>query len=172
VPEKSLQEELKKARDKKRAKMAPSSSVAIKQRVFDWSERILIRLMILNPENIEKIKGKIKLDHFSDQALKDVAEFLFEMNLLKERISSQTVVERISFSNTQGLRKIVTELLMETIEFDNPNAVLEDCVQAILKKARRSQIESLKKERIQAVKFRDDDKFQKLDKDLKDLQGF
>ena len=61
---------------------------------------------------------------------------------------------------------------MESIEFDNANAVLEDCVQAILKKARRSQIESLKKGRIQAVKFKDDDKFKKLDKDLKDLQGF
>lgn len=170
VSDKSLQDELRKAIDKKKTQIKPINSIKAKQQNFDWSERNLIRLIILNPENIEKVKEKINSDHFSNNALKEITAFLFELDLSKE-LTPQKIVELIPSINKSNYREIVTGLLVEEIEFDNPNRVLEDCIEAILKKARSKYVENLKLQRIQAVNFRNTAEFNKLDKDLKDLQG-
>lgn len=171
VSDKSLQVELKKAIDKKRGKIAPISPIKTKQPVLDWSECNLIRLMIENPENIEKVKGEINLNDFSNETLKKIAGFLFELKDAKEKLSPQVIVDFISSTTDKSKnREIVTKLLIETIEFDNPTTALEDCIQFILKKARRKSVEELKKQRIQAANFMKVIEFKKLDEDLKDLQ--
>ncbi len=168
VSQQSLQDQLKKKRETKKTKIDPKIEVKIKKKVPDWSERNLVRLIILHPENIEKVKKKIDSDYFSDSILKEVIEFIFGMNISKEQLSPQEFVELIPIEN---IRKIVTELLMETIEFDNPDKVLEDCIQSIFKKAKQKDVENLIKQRIEAVNSKKVAEFQKLDKDLKDLQG-
>ncbi len=91
------------------------------------------------------------------------------MNIPKEQLSPQKIVGLIPIEKG---RKVVTELLMEPIEFDNPpDKVLEDCIRSIFKKAKQKDVENLIKQRIEAVNSKKVAEFQKLDKNLKDLQG-
>ncbi len=168
VSQQSLQYQLKKKCETKKTKIDSKIEMKIEKKVSDWSERNLVRLIILHPENIEKVKRKIDSDHFTDNILKEAVEFIFGMNIPKEHLSPQKIVELIPI---EKVRKIVTELLMETIEFDKPDKVLEDCIQSIFKKAKQKDVENLIKQRIEAVNSKKVAEFQKLDKDLKDLQG-
>ena len=167
VSQQSLQDQAKKKREIKKGKADSNQAIIIKKNVFDWSERNLVRLIIEHPENIEKVKTKINSNYFSDNGLKEVIKFLFSINLPEKQLSSQKIVELIP---PEKGRKIVTELLMETIEFDNSDKALEDCIQSVYKKAKQKEIENLKKQRIEAANFMKVAEFQKLDKDLKDLQ--
>lgn len=168
VPQQSLQDQLKKKREIKKTKIDSKIESKIEKKVSDWSERNLVRLVILHPENIEKVKIKIDSGHFSDGILKEVIKFIFDMNVSKEQLSPQKIVGLIPIEKG---RKAVTELLMEPIEFDNPDKVLEDCIQSIFKKAKQKDVENLIKQRIEAVNSKKVAEFHKLDKDLKDLQG-
>ena len=168
VSQQSLQDQVKKKLETKKTTIDSNVEVKTKKKVSDWSERNLVRLTILHPENIEKVKRKIDSDHFSDGILKEAIEFIFDMNIPTEELSPQKIVELIPI---EEVRKNITELLMETIEFDNPDKVLEDCIQSILKKAKQKDVENLIKQRIEAVNSKKVVEFQKLDKDLKDLQG-
>lgn len=168
VSEKSFLNELRKAIDEKKTNISSNNTAKAQKRSFDWSERNLIRLILLNPENIEKVKTRINSSYFSDTCLKEIIEFIFGLTVPKEQLSPQKIVELIPIDRN---REIVTELLMETIEFDNPDKALEDFIQSIIKKAKQKEIENLKKQRIEAVNFMKVAEFQKLDKDLKALQG-
>lgn len=169
VSDRSLQEELRKAvsKNKKITVVASNVKPVAKKRSFDWSERNLIRLMILDPGCIERIKAKISSSCFVNTELKEIAEILFCLIIQKDQLSPQKIVELFPSANK---REIITELLIETIEFDNPNVVLEDCVKAILKKAKAGEVKNLKKQRIQAASFMKVAEFHQLDKDLKSLQ--
>lgn len=168
VSEKSFLEELRKAIEGKKTNIAPNNLAKAQNRSFDWIERNLIRLILLNPENIEKVKIKINSSYFSDTYLKKIIEFLFGLTVPKEQLSPQKIVELFPMERD---RKIVTELLMEAIEFDDPDKAMEDLIRSIIKKAKQKEIEDLKKQRLEAANFMKIAEFQKLDKDLKVLQG-
>lgn len=168
VSQQSLQDQLKEESETRKSKIVLDKGERVQKKVLSKSERNLIRLMILHPGNIEKVKRELDSSCFLDDGLKEIVEFLFDMAVPKEQLSSQKIVELIPVEKG---KKIVTELLMEPIEFDDHDRVLEDCIPLVFKKAKQKEVENIKKQRIEAVNFMKVAEFKKLDKDLKNLQG-
>ncbi len=168
VSDKSLLQGLRKAVNEKKSKIPENIKPGVHKKLFDWSELNFVRLIVLNPENIEKVKNEVDLNYFSSSSLKEIIEFLFDLTLPKDQLSPQKIVELLPQDSN---RKILTELLMDSIEFDNPGQALDDCTRTIVKKAKLKEIEDIKKQRIDAANLKKVDEFKKLDKDLKALQG-
>lgn len=169
VSEKSFLKELRNAIEGKKPNIAPNNLAKTEKRSFDRFECYLIRFILLYPGNIEKVKLQINSNYFSDANLKEIIEFLFELNVPGEQLSPQKIVEIMPGERN---RKIVSELLMDAnTEIENTDKALEELISSIIKKAKQKEIESLKKKRLEAANFKKIEEFQRLDKDLKALQG-
>lgn len=95
------------------------------------AERILVQLMLLDNKNIEKIKKHISIDDFKDNDLSKISSALFTLSDSNDNISVSYIMDMLS---EERLKKLVSEMVFEDIEYQEVDKNISDCIRYIKKK--------------------------------------
>lgn len=129
VSEKAIMDEMSKNKVKDKAKVkevltSTSSSSSNK------AERILVQLMLLDNKNIEKIKRHISIDDFKDNDLTEIASVLFTLSNSNDNMTISHIMDMLS---GERLKKLVSEMVFEDIEYQEVDKNIGDCIRYIKK---------------------------------------
>jgi len=94
------------------------------------AERILVQLMLLDNKNIEKIKRHISIDDFKDNDLTEIASVLFTLSNSNDNITISHIMDMLS---GERLKKLVSEMVFEDIEYQEVDKNIGDCIRYIKK---------------------------------------
>ena len=94
------------------------------------AERILVQLMLLDNKNIEKIKRHISIDDFKDNDLTEIASVLFTLSNSNDNITVSHIMDMLS---GERLKKLVSEMVFEDIEYQEVDKNIGDCIRYIKK---------------------------------------
>ena len=94
------------------------------------AERILVQLMLLDNKNIEKIKRHISIDDFKDNDLTEIASVLFTLSNSNDNITVSHIMDMLS---GERLKKLVSEMVFEDIEYQDVGKNIGDCIRYIKK---------------------------------------
>lgn len=95
------------------------------------AERILVQLMLLDNKNIEKIKKHISVDDFKDNDLSKISSVLFTLSESNDIITVSYIMDMLS---EDRLKKLVSEMVFEDIEYQEVDKNISDCIRYIKKK--------------------------------------
>ncbi len=128
VSEKAIMDEMNK--DKVKVK-AEKNYVSASTATFNKAERILVQLMLLDNKNIEKIKKHISVDDFKDNDLSKISSVLFTLSESNDIITVSYIMDMLS---EDRLKKLVSEMVFEDIEYQEVDKNISDCIRYIKKK--------------------------------------
>ena len=94
------------------------------------AERILVQLMLLDNKNIEKVKRHISIDDFKDNDLTEIASVLFTLSNSNDNITISHIMDMLS---GERLKKLVSEMVFEDIEYQEVDKNIGDCIRYIKK---------------------------------------
>ncbi|HBA26848.1 MAG TPA: DNA primase, partial [Nitrospinae bacterium] len=94
------------------------------------AERILVQLMLLDNKNIEKIKRHISIDDFKDNDLTEIASVLFTLSNSNDNMTISHIMDMLS---GERLKKLVSEMVFEDIEYQEVDKNIGDCIRYIKK---------------------------------------
>ena len=94
------------------------------------AERILVQLMLLDNKNIEKVKRHISIDDFKDNDLTEIASVLFTLSNSNDNITVSHIMDMLS---GERLKKLVSEMVFEDIEYQDVGKNIGDCIRYIKK---------------------------------------
>ena len=130
VSEKAIMDEMNK--DKVKVKAEKNSvSASASTSTFNKAERILVQLMLLDNKNIEKIKKYISVDDFKDNDLAKISSVLFTLSDSSDNMSISHIMDMLS---EERLKKLVSEMVFEDIEYQDVDKNISDCIKYIKKK--------------------------------------
>jgi len=129
VSEKAIMDEMSKNKVKDKAKVkevltSTSSSSSNK------AERILVQLMLLDNKNIEKIKKHISVDDFKDNDMAKISSLLFTLSESNDNITISHIMDKLS---EDKLKKLISEMVFEDIEYQDVDKNISDCIRYIKK---------------------------------------
>ncbi len=151
VAEQALQRELSKLQPKgSRVPREPMQSPLTLS--LTRGERELIRLMLEDPSVIEKVKEEVSPEDFTEEALGEIACFLFA---LQEKGVQVTPSQLIDLLPHPELKERVTQLLLLSIPMENRNQLLQDYLSVMRGKRIKQQVEEIKR-RVEAAEKRGD----------------
>lgn len=101
------------------------SSLVLRQ---NKAERILVQLMLLDNKNISKIKRHITADDFNDRDMSEITSILFSLSDREDGITLSQVMDML---NEERLKRLVSELVFEDIEYQEVDKNIADCIRYI-----------------------------------------
>jgi DNA primase len=129
VSEKAIMEEMgkNKVKDKAETKEASTSTLTSSS---NKAERILVQLMLLDNKNIEKVKRHILVDDFKDNDLAKISNIIFTLSESNDNITISQIMDILS---EERLKKLVSEMVFEDIEYQEVDKNISDCIRYIRK---------------------------------------
>ncbi|MBI3584131.1 MAG: DNA primase [Nitrospinae bacterium] len=129
VSEKAIMDEMNKNKVKDKAKDKAKVKEALTS-TFNKAERILVQLMLLDNKNIDKIKKNISVDNFKDDDMAKISSVLFTLSDSNDNISISHIMDMLS---EERLKKLVSEMVFEDIEYQEVDKNISDCIRYIKK---------------------------------------
>ena len=86
--------------------------------------------MLLDNKNIEKVKRHISIDDFKDNDLTEIASVLFTLSNSNDNITISHIMDMLS---GERLKKLVSEMVFEDIEYQEVDKNIGDCIRYIKK---------------------------------------
>ena len=129
VSEKAIMDEMSKNKVKDKAKVKEvltSTSTSTSNK----AERILVQLMLLDNKNIEKIKKHISVDDFKDNDMAKISSLLFTLSESNDNITISHIMDKLS---EDKLKKLISEMVFEDIEYQDVDKNISDCIRYIKK---------------------------------------
>lgn len=99
-------------------------------RTSNKAERILVQLMLLDSKNINKIKSRISADDFNDGDMAKITSILFSLSVVEEGVMLSQVMDML---HEERLKRVVSELAFENIEYREVDRSISDCIRYIKK---------------------------------------
>ena len=131
VSEKAIIDEMNKNKVKDKAKVKEAlTSTSTSSSSSNKAERILVQLMLLDNKNIEKIKKHLSIDDFKDNDLSKISSALFTLSDSNDNISVSYIMDMLS---EERLKKLVSEMVFEDIEYQEVDRNISDCIRYIKK---------------------------------------
>jgi len=127
VSEKAIMDEMSKNKVKDKAKV---KEVLTSTSSSNKAERILVQLMLLDNKNIEKIKKHISVDDFKDNDMAKISSLLFTLSESNDNITISHIMDKLS---EDKLKKLISEMVFEDIEYQDVDKNISDCIRYIKK---------------------------------------
>ena len=131
------------------------------------AELFLVQLMFSDKELALQIRENVKVEKFTDYSLCQIAGSCYQLLDENSELRIDSVMDRIDEPKT---KKMLSEIGVTTISFDNPKKTVLDCINALNKKAHSQQVEELKKQRNEAHIAGEFERSQKIQDKLKELR--
>jgi len=131
------------------------------------AELFLVQLMFSDKELALLIRENVKVEKFTDRSLCQIVGSCYQLLDGNSELRINFVMDRI---DDPKAKKILSEIGVTTISFDNPKKTVLDCINALNKKAHSQQVEELKKQRNEAHIAGEFERSQKIQDKLKELR--
>jgi DNA primase len=133
---------------------------------IDMAEKIIITLVLENNKLVERVKGELAPDDFSEFTAKRIMEEIFKLTDEDKKLDTSKLIDRFE---DKTIIQIISSISVEAPEIKDVEKNLRDCIKTIKKRNIKKQLRQLERELKMAQEKKSESRIRELTTQFTDL---